>query len=183
MYKQNTTGFIVSLKETIIIYGSSLIITIMFIIYFLINDYPLVATYKGILDIRTPPFYMISIFIPYGILLGEALYIWINKKNKIFILLLIECFLLAVLSFIRILTKVPISGHTVIIFFYILHQIITNRLRYRIRTIIGLIVLIIIVYFKIFLWNDIMTLISGGIIGIILFFLGFYYRHRYKCQV
>ncbi|NHJ26250.1 MAG: hypothetical protein EAX89_16850, partial [Candidatus Lokiarchaeota archaeon] len=76
-----------SIRELIIVYGVGLIITLLSIIYFSIQGYPLVNTASGILNITTPPIYMIPIFFPYGMLLGEIIWKWNEKKDyKILIL-------------------------------------------------------------------------------------------------
>lgn len=70
-----------SIKEPLIIYTTGIIITILSFIFFTIKGYPLVATTSDTLDIITPPIYMISIFLPYGILIGEVVWMW-NEKGE-----------------------------------------------------------------------------------------------------
>jgi len=60
-------------KELIVIYGTGLKITIFSGIFFIIIGYPLVVTATVTLNIKTPPIYMIPIFIPYGILIGDLM--------------------------------------------------------------------------------------------------------------
>ena len=164
-------------KELIVIYGTSLIITIFSGIFFIILGYPLVVTATGTLNIKTPPIYMVSIFIPYGILIGELIWIW-NEKGKIKLLTLFffECIIVAAFSFIRYIIGFPFSGHAIILFFYLPHQAINNRFQHPLRFLIGLIVLLITGIYKLFLWNDPITFLLGAILGIALWLPGFLYR-------
>ena len=143
------------LKELLIVYATGVIITILSAFFFSIRGYPLVNTATETLNIVTPPLYMISIFLPYGILIGELIWIWNEKKERaICILLLFECICVAILAFVRYIINIPLSGHAIILFFYLPHQVVNNRAKYLLRLIIGLIVLSITIIYKIFLWND-----------------------------
>ena len=164
-------------KELIVIYGTGLIITIFSGIFFFIIGYPLVVTANGTLNIKTPPIYMIPIFILYGILIGELIWIWNEKeKSKLFTLFFFECIIVAAFSFIRFIIGYPFSGHTIILFFYLPHQAINNRFQHPLRFLIGLIVLLITGIYKLFLWNDPITFLLGVILGIALWLPGFLYR-------
>jgi len=166
-----------SAREPFIIYSTGLIIFILSIIYFSIRGYPLVSTATETLNIYTPPLYMISIFLPYGILIAEVIWLWIEQKErKIYILLFIETIIVGTFSFIRYIISIPFSGHAIIIFFYLSHQVINNQFKHPLRILIGILVLIIIIIYKIFLWYDPITLLLGALLGITLGFPGFLYR-------
>lgn len=166
-----------SIREPIIIYGTGLIVTILSIIFFSIRGYPLVITATETLSIYTPPLYMISIFFPLGILIGEITWLWNEKKERnLYILLILECSIVALFSFIRYIISIPLSGHAIIILFYILHQAINSRFKHPLRFLIGIVVLIITIVYKIFLWNDPITFLFGTILGIILWLPGCLYR-------
>lgn len=166
-----------NLRERLFVYGAGVITTILSIVYFSIMDYPLVITATGTLSIYTPPIYMIPVFFPYGILLGEVLWLWNEKKENIkFIILFLECIAIGILAFIRFLINIPFSGHAIILFFYIFYQGSNNRVRYPLRFIIGIVVLIITMIFKIFLWGDPVTFFLGGLLGISLWLPGFLFR-------
>ncbi|MFW9999494.1 MAG: hypothetical protein ACFE9Q_04940 [Candidatus Hodarchaeota archaeon] len=174
IYKRNTKA-----KELTIIYGIGFLTLILSAIFFAIRGYPLVNTATETLNISTPPLYMISIFLPYGILIGEVIWLWIKRKEGIsYFLLLIETAIVGIFSFIRYIINIPFSGHAIIIFFYLLHQIINRKYKSSIRILIGVLVLIIIIIYKIFLWNDPITFLLGTILGIILWVPGFLYRRR-----
>ena len=165
------------LKETLIVYAIGLIIIILSAIFFSIRGYLLVNTATETLNIVTPPLYMIPIFLTYGILIGEVIWIWNEKKERaICILLLFECISVAILAFMRYIINIPFSGHTIILFFYLLHQVVNNRVQYPLRLIIGIVVLIITIIYKIFLWNDAFTFLLGAILGATLWIPGFLYR-------
>jgi len=169
-----------SVREIIIIYGSGLIITILSIIFFAVRGYPFVITATETLSILTPPIYMIPVFLPFGILIGEVIWFWNEKKDRFFYLLLsIECIIIVIFSFIRYVIIIPLSGHAIILFFYILHQAINSKLKHPIRFLIGIGVLIITVVYKIFLWNDPITFFLGALLGIVLWLPGGIYRLKF----
>ncbi len=158
-------------------YATGVIITILSAIFFSIRGYPLVNTATETLNIITPPLYMIPIFLPYGILIGEVIWIWNEKKERaISILFFFECISVAILAFMRYIINIPFSGHTIILFFYLLHQVVNSRVQYPLRLIIGIVVLIITIIYKIFLWNDTFTFLLGAILGATLWIPGFLYR-------
>lgn len=166
-------------RTLVIVYGTSLIILSLSVLYFAIKGYPLVTTSTETLPIETPPVYMIPIFFPYGILLGEVIWLWNEKKKPIYyILLFIECLFIGSFSFIRYIINIPFSGHTIILMFYLLHQLINNRLQYASRFLFGVIVLIITIIFKIFIWGDPITFLLGAILGFGFWLPGFFYRQK-----
>jgi len=168
-----------SIKEPLIVCGTGLIITVLSGIFFSIRGYPLVTTATETLNIFTPPLYMISIFFPYGILIGEVIWLWNEKEERyIYILLFIECIIIAIFSFTRYIISIPFSGHAIILFFYLSHQAINNRFHHPLRFLIGIIVLIITVIYKIFLWNDPITFLLGALLGIALWLPEFLYQRK-----
>jgi len=170
---------VTSTKELIIIYGTGLIIVILSVIFFSIRGYPLVNTATETLNISTPPLYMISIFVPYGILIGEVIWLWNEKKErKTYILLFIECIIVGFFSFIRYIISIPFSGHAIILFFYLFHQVTNSRFKHPLRFLIGIMVLIITIIYKIFLWGDSITFLLGALFGMILGLPGFLYRKK-----
>ena len=106
-------------------------------------------------------------------------WLWNEKKERnICILLFIECIIVAIFSFTRYFIGIPFSGHAIILFFYLSHQAISNRFHHPLRFLIGIIVLLITLIYKIFLWNDPITFILGALLGAILWFPGFIYRYK-----
>ncbi|MBA7677477.1 hypothetical protein ES703_85735 [subsurface metagenome] len=166
-----------SIRQPLIVYGMGMILTILSIIFFSVRGYPLVSTATETLGIVAPPLYMIPIFLPYGILLGEVIWMWNEKQKRgAYILFFIECVVVGTFSFIRYVIGIPFSGHTILLFFYLPHQAINNRFQHRLRFLIGIIVLIITGFYKIFLWNDLITFLLGAVLGIALWVPGFFYR-------
>lgn len=129
------------------------------------------------LELKAPPIYMIPIFLPYGILIGELIWSLIIKVNpKILILSFIEYMIIAILAFFRYLFGFQYSGHTLILAFFIIHQIITNKNKYPFRILIGFLILIITIIYKIIFWNDPITFFLGLILGIAIWLPGYTYR-------
>ncbi len=166
-----------SVREPLIVYSTGLIMTILSGIFFGIIGYPYVNTATETLDILTPPLYMIPVFLPYGILIGELIWIWNEKKERnICILFLLDCIFISLFSFTRYITNIPFSGHVIILSFYLAHQGITNRFQYPLRFLIGFIVLVITGVYKLLIWNDPFTFVLGAIVGIALWVPGFLYQ-------
>jgi hypothetical protein len=167
------------MRKFVVIYGTSLLITLLSVVFFGVSGYPLVSTATEVLSIETPPLYMIPIFFPYGILLGEVIWLWNEKEDPYsYLLLLIECFIVGIFSFIRYLISIPFSGHMIILMFYLLHQIVNNQFKYTLRVLYGLTILIITLIYKIYFWNDPITLLLGAFLGIGLWLPGFFYRQK-----
>ena len=164
-------------NEQIIIYGCASIITVLSIIYFQVIGYPIVNTATGPIPTLTPPIYMIPVFFPYGILLGEILWSWMKKEELIAsFILLFECIVIGLVSFIRYSIIIPFSGHAIILTFYLIHYLITIEKKYQLRILIGIIVLGITVWYKVFIWNDPLTLILGAIIGTLISLIELIYK-------
>lgn len=170
-----------SLKESLFVYGIGIIMIVLSVLFFVLMGYPLVNTATETLNIITPPLYMNSVFLPYGMLIGELLWNWNKKKErKMYSIFLIESAFVGVLSFIRYIVNIPLSGHAIMLFFYLFHQSISNKAKFPLRLIIGIAVLIITLVYKIFIWNDPITFILGAIAGIVLWIPGFLYQLKKK---
>ncbi|MFX1377187.1 MAG: hypothetical protein ACFFA0_15385 [Promethearchaeota archaeon] len=166
-----------SVRKVTIIYSTGVILTLLSVIFFSIKGYPLVSTTTETLDIVTPPLYMIPIFFPYGILLGEAIWMWNEKqKQSRCILLFIECGIIGIMSFIRYIVGIPFSGHAILISFFLLHEAVNNKFHYLLRFLIGMITLFITAIYKILLWRDPITFLLGILLGLVLWMPGFFYR-------
>jgi hypothetical protein len=162
------------MKEKIIVYGTSFITTSLALLFFLIVGFPKVVTFSEVLEITANPIYMISIFIPLGILGGELLWSIIQKKQKgKLVLFFIELFLIAALSFLRYILRIPFSGHALILAYYILYESIKKENLSPLRIIIGIIILGITGFYKIFLWNDWITFVLGIFIGFMIWVISY----------
>ncbi len=166
--------------NSVFIYGTSLLSTSLAALFFYLKGYPKVNTAHGSLNTRVPSIYMIPIFIPLGILIGEFFWIFLREKGyKSAFILFLECLSLGILSLLRILIAIPYSGHSLILSFYLCYYLIPNKKRDYIKVIIGFLILIITIYYKFFLWNDPITFFLGVLLGIILWIPGFLCRKRY----
>lgn len=165
--------------KSVFLYCISLILTSFGALYFYLKGYPPVNTIYGSLNIIAPPIYMIPIFIPLGILIGDFFWIFLKEKDyKSASILFLECLSLGIFSFLRIITTIPYSGHTLILSFYLCYYLISNKKRDFIVIVLGILILIITLYYKIFQWNDPLTFFLGILFGIVLWIPGFFYRKR-----
>ncbi|MHA1167680.1 MAG: hypothetical protein ACTSRU_07650 [Candidatus Hodarchaeales archaeon] len=167
-------------SESLVVYGTGISITLLAAIYFLINGFPTVITATGIMEgVITPPLYMIPVLFLYGILIGELLNSMVANENKTLLTIQsIEICTVGFFSFIRYVTGVPFSGHGIITLFYLLHQSLTRENKRYIRIIAGIAVLIVTVIYKIFAWNDPITLLLGVSLGTVLWAPGYFYRKK-----
>ncbi|MFW9773279.1 MAG: hypothetical protein ACFFEO_14075 [Candidatus Thorarchaeota archaeon] len=170
-----------SLMESLFVYGLGIIIFFLSVLFFVLIGYPLVNTATETLNIVTPPLYMNSVFLPYGMLIGELLWnLNERKERKMYSIFLFESIIVGILSFIRYFLGIPFSGHAIMLFFNLLHQSITNKAKFPLRLLIGIAVLIITAVYKIFIWNDPITFILGALVGIIIWVSGFFYQLKKK---
>ncbi|MEJ2279229.1 MAG: hypothetical protein P8Y70_16035 [Candidatus Lokiarchaeota archaeon] len=80
------------MKEKFLIYGTAILITFLAFIFFQVTGYPRVVTAIETLEIAASPVYMIPIFFPLGILLGELIWLLFNKETlNRFYLLFAQC--------------------------------------------------------------------------------------------
>ena len=164
-------------RESFVIYGCGVLFAVLAFIYYHINGYPNVITLEGDLGIPTSPIYMIPIFIPYGILLGE-LFVFYKMKDPFWAVLITQCFLITIIAIMRLFLYITISGHAVIISLYLLHQIYKNNYQYSLRLIIGVFIFLETVFDKIFIWNDLITLLFGLLFGFGIWVIGFILKKR-----
>ncbi|MFX1281479.1 MAG: hypothetical protein ACFFA3_19175 [Promethearchaeota archaeon] len=166
-----------SAREFVIVYSTGVFLTFFSVLYFFIRGYPVVTTTTETLDISTPPLYMIPIFLPYGILLGESIWMWNEGHKRVeYILLFTECGVIGLVAFIRYIINIPFSGHAILITFYLLYQAIHNKFQYVLRILIGITIFGLTAFYKLVLWGDPITFLLGSLLGIILWLPGFYYR-------
>ncbi len=162
-----------------VIYGLAIFITLIAYVYFEFQGYPQVITATETLTITTPAIYMIPVFFPLGMLLGEIIYNWIEGRIfEEFLVNLGGILLIIIFSGIRLVLKTPFSGHSLILSFFLLHELISNKRNYMIRIIIGLSIFLITMFYKIIIWNDPITLISGLILGSLIWIINESLRKR-----
>jgi len=155
--------------EILFIYGFGSSITIIAWIYFETQGYPPVVTAKETLTSVTPAIYMIPIFFPLGILLGEISWKWYQiRDHKNAIINLGGLTAIATVSVFRLIFKIPLSGHSLILIYYIMHELITNQSRYIFRVMVGFSILLLTLFYKIILWQDPVTLFFGLLGGVLI---------------
>ena len=157
-------------NESVVIYGFGILFMILMGFYFLTTGYPNIITETGDLGVPVPSIYMLPIFLPYGILLGELFYM--HDEGERVWSMVIKIVLITIFAIIRMTHQLPISGHAVIISFFLLHQIFTNRKRYPVRIVIGVVILLETMIYKIILWDDFMTFSLGLMFGSLIWVVG-----------
>jgi hypothetical protein len=160
--------------DSVISFIFSCILTISGYIYFALFGLPNIETFSGTINEKAPLIYMLLIFPFIGILVGDFIRSIVSNqnfgfKNKI---LFFELLILFTISFLRIAFVLPISGHSLILTFFLLMELIDYKSNNKIRIVIGFIVSFITVYYKLLLWKDPMTMIIGIFTGIIIFEIG-----------
>jgi hypothetical protein len=119
------------------------------------------------LPIPTPLSYQLPVFVPFGLLAGELLYRALHggglRQSPAF---LWQLGALCIVAAIRLVFgNIPVSGHALLLAYFILYQAVTRRIAHRLRLVIGLVVLAEVAYFKVFLWDDAPTLLWGLALG------------------
>jgi hypothetical protein len=108
---------------------------------------------------------MLPVFFPFGILLGDVLLLWRKGNLRESIIKFILLLIIGGFSFFRLMTTIPLSGHAIILTYYLLYEIVTNNQKSGLRIISGIVPYIITIYFKFLIWNDPLTFLSGLVFG------------------
>ncbi|OLS20855.1 MAG: hypothetical protein HeimC3_38490 [Candidatus Heimdallarchaeota archaeon LC_3] len=173
----NDSGVKTKNLEIFLISFFSIIFSLAGFISYAISGYPVVETFSGSLKLTTPPIYMIPIFFILGIIFGELIYYYLSRNGQNnWIILFVEFFSLIFLSYLRITAIIPISGHSMILTYFLLKQIVTYKNKHKSRIFIGFLILIITLYYKLLIWEDPITMFFGFLVGFFIFSAGFYYK-------
>lgn len=161
-------------SSSVTVFICSCILTIVGYYYFAFFGLPEVETFSGTINEKVPLIYMLIIFPFIGILVGDFFYSVFSKNNINFKdkILFLEMTILFILSFLRMAFFLPISGHSLILTFFILREMVDNKNNNKIRIVIGVIVSLFTIYYKLFMWKDPITLILGILIGLVIFEIG-----------
>jgi len=115
-----------------------------------------------------PPWYMATAALPFGILMAEAL---IDFREHRFTArgtcLVVSVVLLGVAHSVKYLVPLPLSGHGVILGFFLVHEMVERREGRGWKLLLGLAVLIQATWYKLFLWADPASLLAGIGLGLI----------------
>lgn len=118
--------------------------------------------------IMAPPWYLATVGFPFGILLAEAL---IDFREHSFGMQGIQMFLvmvlLGLLTFFKYFIPVPVSGHGLIVTFFLLHELQEKREGRNWKLMVGALVMVQAAVFKLLFWQDPSSLLVGIGLGII----------------
>jgi hypothetical protein len=118
------------------------------------------------LPVTTPVHYQVTVFLPFGILLAEiALELLRAPSRRLFLSYAAQLGLITGFALMRLAWFVPVSGHVLLITYYLLRQAITLRAAHRARLIVGLAVALQILGYKLLVWRDPITPLTGVILG------------------
>jgi len=142
-----------------------IVFSIIASVYFYFTGYPLVNTATEILNLVTPPIYMLPVFFPFGILVGDVINEWLKKEQGKAILLFSFVIIIGGYSFFRLISNIPLSGHAIIITYYLLYEIFYRKRVSLTRMLAGVIPYSITIFYKFLIWNDPLTFVYGSLFG------------------
>ncbi len=122
-----------------------------------------------ILDMTVPFWYMISVFPFFGILLAESWLQWQSAAGKV---LLGQLLTIVAISILRLTLYIPVSGHLLLISFFLLWTMNDLEQPYLTEYILGVGVLALLVYTKVFVWQDAMTAVWGVALAFVVWWAG-----------
>ncbi len=171
-----------ALAEPLLVYGSAAICTAAGAAYFLLRGPLPVMRGTSELPLVTPLRYLIPVFVPFGILMGEGVWAWLARSDAAFLRALPwQLAALCITAAARIKTAYPpVSGHTLLLAYFLLHEGITQRGRHPVRIAIGLAVLVEVGYYKLWVWDDLETFTWGLTVGAAIWAAGLLTRIRLR---
>jgi hypothetical protein len=120
-------------------------------------------------DATVPFWYMISAFPFFGILLAESWLEWPTRRGKT---LLVQLLIIVLISILRLTLFIPISGHLLLLSFFLLWTMNNLEQPYLTEYILGVGVLMLLVYTKVFVWQDAMTAVWGVAMAFVIWWVG-----------
>lgn len=151
-------------ESQIIVFGAAVTLLIGTLVFGLLPQYPAVRGSQP-LDVLTPLSYQIGIFVPFGILLTESILALLKRDRGT---LVISGFVfggLCFVSLLRLLFYIPVSGHCLVLSYFLPHQLVTNEARYPFRFLSGVVVLLQVMHYKVVEWDDLITPLTGFGLG------------------
>jgi hypothetical protein len=147
--------------------------------------------YKGpvpVIRVTTPlpeiaPFwYMIIPFPILGMLIADLLAFYDMYGFDIRAIELgLQIGLILLLSYLRLARRLPVSGHSLLIAYFILRRIfirVPSHIYRRVETVVAVLLFIAIIYRKLFWWYDPVTLFSGIAIAVVMIVISLYILRR-----
>ncbi len=161
------------LPETLVAFGGAVLVTLLAALVLAARAPQPVVRGTVSLGIPTPLIYQLPVFFPFGLLAGEVL--WEGLQSGIRSQLAIRSGWLLVLSLIAVLRLsmgIPISGHAMLITYYVLDEALARSPRHPLRILIGIAIGVEVVVFKVWIWQDSSTLVAGFGAGMGIWLLG-----------
>ncbi len=107
------------------------------------------------LDIEAPFSYMVMAFPFLGILVADALALWKLATKWASLVLILQVGCICFLSIVRLTYRLPISGHVLLIAFFILYSLGTRRALVRtIETLVAVVAFCVLLATKLIAWSD-----------------------------
>jgi hypothetical protein len=129
-----------------------------------------IPLYVGIREtsVVAPSLYLAGAALPFGILLAEAvidfrLYGWRVHGFVVLVVLV----LLGLMSMVRFVMPLPLSGHGLIVAYFLLHELAERREGRSWKLAVGSLILIQAAWYKLFLWSDPASLLTGICLGVL----------------
>lgn len=118
----------------------------------------------------TPASYLCLVFLPFGILAGEAISSLFGSPRRLALTMAISILLLSALAVARLALWIPISGHALFVVYYLCHQLASRSWaglpRSAPRIAVGILLALQVIYFKLWVWQDEETLAIGTLLGL-----------------
>ncbi len=157
---------LLALPEPVIVYDAGALCAVAAAIFWTVRGPMPVLRGSTPLPIPTPLGYQAPVFLPFGMLAGELAWAWLNRERAAYLASLPwQLAALCAVALIRLTLAIPVSGHAVLLAFFLLHELVAQHGRHLLRALIGLAVLTEVAYFKLMVWDDGRTLVAGLVLG------------------
>ncbi|MBN2053889.1 hypothetical protein JW905_03130 [bacterium] len=161
-----------------LVYGSAgLSLLSAAIVFYILPQFPAVRGSQP-LDVLTPLSYQVLIFIPFGILLAEIVLELLSARSAFLHYVAVLAVLCGV-SLLRFAFFIPVSGHCLLLGYYLPRQSLTHRGRHPLRLGLGLVAAVHVLYYKLFIWVDLITPVTGFLLGLLIWIAGESFRRRF----
>jgi hypothetical protein len=170
------------MTESRVAWGTGVVLLLAATVVFsILPPYPAVRGSTP-LDVLTPLHYQVGVFLPFGILLVEAAREWAAAPGVGLLLsYAVQFGVIVCFSLLRLALFIPVSGHCLLLAYYLLREGITLRLRYRMRFAAGAVILLHVLYYKTFVWRDPITPTAGFLVGALAWGAGRWFDGRQSC--
>ena len=121
------------------------------------------------LDIAVPFWYMILAFPFFGVLLAES---WLERQSAAGRILLAQTVVIFLISAARLALHIPVSGHVLLLSFFLLWSMMRYEQPYLTEFLLALGALALVLYTKVFVWQDAMTAALGVALALVIRWAG-----------